>query len=84
MTEKDFQALIEHLADILLEKEESLTACVAAAGGLLTGMFIGEFLNEQVGLEEADKLMDASFELIRKNVKAALTGAASRDAKGDC
>lgn len=84
MTELEFQVLIEHLADILIEKEQSLTKCVAAAGGLLTGMFIGEFLNEQVGLEEADKLMDASFELIRKNVKAALTEAASRDTKGDC
>ena len=84
MNEQESQALIEHLADILLEKEESLTACVAAAGGLLTGMFIGEFLDKQVGLEEADELMDATFAVIRRDVKAALTEAASREAKGDC
>lgn len=84
MTEKDFQALIEHLADILIEKEQSLTKCVAAAGWLLTGMFIGEFLNEQVDLTEADKLMDKTFDVIRRDVKAALTEAVCRESKGDC
>ena len=84
MTEKEFQALIEHLADILIEKEKSLTKCVAAAGGLLTGMLIGEFLNERVDLTEADKLMDYTFEVIRRDVKAALTEAVYRESKGDC